>query len=106
MRRDRGWAANHTSGNNSASRSIGWVGSRGVHPDHARKDVTDELSRQIAMHSDLSKAILNTVEQVPGYVRMNAMRLMQQQQVQRINNAVRRGAVQGPAMHPWVNQAR
>ena len=28
MRRARGWAANHASGNNSASRSIGWVGSR------------------------------------------------------------------------------
>lgn len=28
LRRDRGWAANHASGNNSASRSIGWVGSR------------------------------------------------------------------------------
>ncbi len=28
LRRARGWAANHASGNNSASRSIEWVGSR------------------------------------------------------------------------------
>src|SRR5512135_478480 len=28
LRRDRGWAENHASDNNSASRSIGWVGSR------------------------------------------------------------------------------
>jgi hypothetical protein len=28
LRRARGWAANHASDNNPASRSIGWVGSR------------------------------------------------------------------------------
>ena len=56
----------------SADPIVDQLVNRGVNPSRAKKDVTDERSRQVGMGADLTQAVLNTESRLPLYLEMLA----------------------------------